>query len=72
MIGIFTIKVKKVEIRVTTDKELKCIIKEINWYQNEWKLLTFEGTKYTLSSTNDIEECIKSINSCKNYTNGIK
>ena len=35
-------------------------------------MLTVEGTKLTLSSTNDIEEGIKSINSYKNYTEGIK
>ena len=53
-------------------ERLKCIIKEINWYKNERELLTLEGTKFTLSSTNDIEEGIKSINSYKNYTEGIK
>ena len=31
-----------------------------------------EGTKYTLSSTNDLKEGIESINSFQNYTQGIK
>ena len=56
----------------SNNEELKCIIKEINWYQDERQLLTLEGTKFTLSSTNDIEEGIKSINSYKNYKEGIK
>lgn len=56
----------------SNNEKLKCIIKEINWYQNERELLTLEGTKFTLSLTNDIEEGIKSINSYKNYTKGIK
>ena len=41
-------------------------------YKNEKELLINEGTKYTLSSTNDLEEGIKSINSFQNYTQGIK
>lgn len=56
----------------SNNEKLKCIIKEINWYKNERELLTLEGTKFTLSSTNDIEEGIKSINSYKNYAEGIK
>ncbi len=52
--------------------ELKCIIKEVNWYKNERELLMIEGTRFTLSSTNDIEEGIKSINSFKRYKEGIK
>lgn len=56
----------------SNSERLKCIIKEINWYNSERELLILEGTKFTLSSTNDIEEGIKSINSYKNYTEGIK
>lgn len=56
----------------SNNENLKCLIKEINWYKNERELLTNEGTRYSLSSTNDIEEGIKSINRFKNYTNGIK
>ena len=56
----------------SNDEKIKCIIKEINWYKNERELLTIEGTRFTLSSTNDIEEGIKSINKYKNYTEGIK
>lgn len=51
---------------------LKCIVDEINWYKNEKELFKMEGTKYTLSSTNDVDEGIKSINSYPNYTSGIK
>ena len=51
---------------------LKCIVDEINWYKNEKELFKMEGTKYTLSSTNDVDEGIKSINSYPSYTSGIK
>ena len=86
--------IKKVEIRVTTNKEkkdygninsgdiiifsnsknerLKCKVIENIWYKNEKELLMVEGTKYTLSSTNDFQIGVKSINSFKNYTQGIK
>ena len=86
--------IKKVEIRVTTNKKkkdygninsgdiiifsnsknerLKCKVIENIWYKNEKELLMVEGTKYTLSSTNDFQIGVKSINSFKNYTQGIK
>ena len=41
---------------ISFDKEkIKCIVKEINWYESIEKLLILEGTKYTLSSTGDYE-----------------
>lgn len=54
------------------NEKLECQVIENMWYKNERELLIAEGTKYTLSSTNDLEEGIKSINSFKNYTQGIK
>lgn len=54
------------------NEKLECKVIENIWYKNERELLMVEGTKYTLSSTNDLEEGIKSINSFKNYTQGIK
>lgn len=55
------------------DKEkIKCLIKEINWYDSIEKLLMLEGTRYTLSSTDDYNEGIKSINSIPGYKDAIK
>lgn len=85
---------KKIEIRVTTDKnkinynnikkgdilefknenseKIKCTVKENAWYESSLKLLEMEGTRYTLSSTNDINEGIESINRFTGYKEGIK
>lgn len=58
---------------ISYDKEkIRCIVKEINWYETIEKLLMLEGTKYTLSSTDDYEEGIKSINSLNGYKEAIK
>lgn len=51
---------------------LKCIIGDINWYNSIEELLIMEGTRYTLSSTNDFNEGIKSINSLNGYKEAIK
>lgn len=53
------------------NEKLKCIVKENIWYKSAEELLTLEGTRYTLSSTNDFQEGIKSISSHKNYADGI-
>ena len=47
--------------------EIKCIVKRIVLYNTVRKLLMLEGTKFTLSSTNDLEEGIKSIESINGY-----
>lgn len=58
---------------ISCDKEkIKCIVKVVNWYESIEKLLMLEGTRYTLSSTNDYEEGIKSINSINGYKDAIK
>jgi len=58
---------------ISYDKEkIKCIVKEINWYKSIEELLMLEGTRYTLSSTNDYKEGIKSINSINGYQEAIK
>jgi ASC-1-like (ASCH) protein len=58
-------------INSMNDKIL-CRITDINWYKDIETLLTLEGTRYTLSSTNDFNEGIKSINSLSGYEEGIK
>ena len=47
-------------------------VKQINWYKTIEELLIVEGTKYTLSSTDDFDEGVKSINSFEGYTEGMK
>ncbi|UKI57719.1 MAG: hypothetical protein L6V81_10525 [Clostridium sp.] len=53
-------------------KKIKCLIEEINHYKTVEELLTLEGTRYTLSSTNDFNEGVKSINSLDGYLESIK
>ena len=58
---------------VNSNKEkILCKILKVNWYRTIEELLTVEGTKYTLSSTDDFDEGVKSINSFEGYTSGIK
>ena len=61
------------EIEFTSyDKEIiLCKIIKINWYSSIEELLTIEVTKYTLSSTDNYEEGIKSINSLNGYKEAI-
>ena len=54
------------------NKTINCKIKEINKYESIEKLLMLEGTKYTLSSTDNYEDGIKSINSLNGYEKSIK
>lgn len=54
------------------NKRIKCKILKINWYQTIEELLTVEGTEYTLSSTNDFAEGVKSINGFEGYTEAMK
>ena len=51
---------------------IECLVKDVNHYDSIEELLTLEGTKYTLSSTNDFYEGVKSINSINGYSDAIK
>lgn len=53
-------------------EKIKCLVEEINHYKTVEELLTLEGTRYTLSSTNDFNEGVKSINGLDGYTESIK
>ena len=53
-------------------EKILCKILEINHYDSVEELLIQEGTRYTLSSTNDFNEGIKSINSLDGYKEAIK
>ena len=80
-------KTKRVEIRVSKlgdnhfdiiefksyDEEIiNCLVGDANHYDSIEELLTLEGTRYTLSSTNDFNEGVKSINSINGYEEAIK
>lgn len=43
----------------------------VHWYQSAEELLLVEGTEYTLSSTNDFNEGVKSLKSFPGYVEGI-
>ncbi len=49
------------------NEKLKCLVERKTLYKNVRELLEAEGTEYTLSSTNDIEKGIKSVESIGNY-----
>ena len=55
-----------------TNEKLKCTIEKISLYRTVRELLLKEGVEQTLSSTNDIEEGIKSIESIDNYKEYIR
>jgi len=50
-----------------SEERIKCVVKRIEIYPSIKELLLKEGTEHTLSSTNDLEEGIKSIESIPNY-----
>lgn len=51
---------------------INCLVSDINHYDSIEELLTLEGTKYILSSTNDFKEGVKSINNLNGYQEAIK
>ncbi|MFT4326507.1 MAG: ASCH domain-containing protein [Candidatus Woesearchaeota archaeon] len=50
-----------------SEEKISCIIERITLYNSTRELLEKEGTKYTLSSTDDLEEGIRSIESIGDY-----
>ncbi len=52
-------------------EQVRCKIIKVNWYKSIEKLLTIEGTQYTLSSTNNYNEGVKSIKSIDGYKEAI-
>lgn len=61
-----------IEFTSYDNEKMKCIITELNWYKSVEELLMLEGTRYTLSSTNDYNEGINSINKLDGYKEAIK
>lgn len=61
-------------IRLTSydGDKINCKVIGVDWYRSAEELLKDKGTKYTLSSTDDFDEGIKSLNSFDGYAEGIK
>lgn len=53
--------------KVGSDEKIKCVVEKKTLYKTIRKLLENEGTKHSLSSTNNIEEGIKSVGSIGDY-----
>ncbi len=50
-----------------SDEKLQCTVARITLYASVRELLLAEGTKYSLSSTNDLKKGIASVESIDNY-----
>lgn len=61
-----------IEFKSVDGDIINCLVEDVNHYNSIEELLTLEGTRYTLSSTNDFNEGIKSINSINGYEDAIK
>jgi len=53
--------------KIGSDEKIKCVVERKTLYKTVRDLLETEGTQNSLSSTNDIEEGIKSIESIGDY-----
>jgi ASC-1-like (ASCH) protein len=62
----------EIEFKSYDNEKINCLVGDVNHYDSIEELLTLEGTRYTLSSTNDFEAGIKSINSINGYEEAIK
>ena len=61
----------EIEFTSYDGEKIRCIIEDINHYNSIEELLILEGTRYTLSSTNDFNEGVKSINNLNGYKEAI-
>ena len=62
----------EIEFQSYDSEIINCLVGDVNHYDSIEELLTLEGTRYTLSSTNDFKEGVKSINSINGYEEAIK
>jgi len=53
--------------KVDSEEKIKCEVERKTLYKSVRELLESEGTEHSLSSTNNIEEGIKSVESIGNY-----
>ena len=61
-----------IEFKSYDGETINCLVGDVNHYDSIEELLTLEGTRYTLSSTNDFEAGVRSINSINGYKEAIK
>ena len=61
-----------IEFKSYDGESITCRVQDVNHYDSIEELLTMEGTRYTLSSTNDFNEGVKSINSIDGYKDAMK
>ena len=61
-----------IDFKSSSGDSIKCLVEDVNHYDSIEELLTFEGTRYTLSSTNDFNDGVKSIKSINGYEEAIK
>ena len=62
----------EIEFKSYDGEIINCLVGDVNHYDSIEELLTLEGTRYTLSSTNDFKAGVKSINSINGYEEAIK
>ena len=62
----------EIEFQSYDGEIINCLVGDVNHYGSIEELLTLEGTRYTLSSTNDFKAGVKSINSINGYEEAIK
>lgn len=53
--------------KIGSEEKIKCTVERKTLYKSVRELLESEGTEHSLSSTNNIEEGIKSVESIGNY-----
>lgn len=61
-----------IEFKSYDGEIINCLVEDVNHYNTIEELLTLEGTRYTLSSTNDFNEGVKSVNSISGYEESMK
>ena len=61
-----------IEFKSFSGDIINCLVEDVNHYDSIEELLTLEGTRYTLSSTNDFNKGVESINSINGYKEAIK
>lgn len=62
----------EIEFQSYDGEIINCLVGDVNHYDSIEELLTLEGTRYTLSSTNDFKAGVKSINSINGYEEAIR
>ena len=61
-----------IEFKSFSGDIINCLVEDVNHYDSIEELLTLEGTRYTLSSTNDFNKGVESINNINGYKEAMK